>query len=102
MKRILWAAATGCVLAIFPIVVLRLPSDSGIIGSLKWGVSDLAVPGTLVGFLASGGKIDDISQALSSFSNFLFYFILAYLALSVWAKLKNKFSRRPASSDLAG
>jgi hypothetical protein len=90
MSRFFWALLIGCGLTIVPIVVLKLPTDSGIVGSLKWGVTNLMVPGGFVGLIASGGRIDDVNPWLSGFANSLFYFGLAYLSLTVWRRLKSK------------
>lgn len=60
------------------------------VGSLKWGITNLMVPGSLIGYIAAGGRIDDISPWLSVFSNMLLYFGLAYLLLTLWVKLKTK------------
>jgi len=68
----------------------KLLTDSGIIGSLKSGVSELMIPGGFVGLVASGGRIDDINPWPSCLANFLFYFGLAYLLLTVWVRLKSK------------
>ena len=77
-------------LAFLPIAILKLPTDSGMVGSLKSGVSELMIPGGFVGLVASGGRIDDINPWLSCLANFLFYFGLAYLLLTVWVRLKSK------------
>jgi hypothetical protein len=90
MRRFVLALLVGCALALLPIAILRLSSDSGMVGSLKWGVTNLMIPGTLVGYTAAGGRIDDISSWLAAFANILFYFGLAYLLLTVWVKLKTK------------
>jgi hypothetical protein len=60
------------------------------VGSLKWGITNLMIPGTLIGYIAAGGRIDDVSSWLSGFVNMLIYFGLAYLSLTVWVKLKTK------------
>src|ERR1700682_5755344 len=95
MRRLLWAFLTGCAFTIVPVVILKLPSDSGTIGSLKWGVTNFMIPGGFVGLIASGGKIDDINPWVSRFANFLFYFGLAYLSLMVWTGLRSKAGDGP-------
>ena len=93
MRRLFLSLIMGCVVAIFPIAILKLPSDSGVVGSLKWGVTNLMIPGGLIGLMVSGGKIDDISPWVSGFANFVIYFALAYLLLLVWAKFGIKPGR---------
>jgi len=90
MRRLVLALLIGCALSILPIAILKLPSDSGTVGSLKWGITNLMIPGTLIGYIAAGGRIDDVSPWLSGFVNMLVYFGLAYLSLTVWVKLKTK------------
>jgi hypothetical protein len=90
MRRLVIALSIGCVLTILPIAILKLPSDSGMVGSLKWGITNLMIPGTFIGYIAAGGRIDDINPWLSGFANMVFYFGLAYLFLTVWVKLKTR------------
>ena len=92
MRRFVWALLVGCVLSLLPIAILKLPSDSGMVGSLKWGVTNLMIPGTLVGLMVAGGRMDDINPWLSDFANMVFYFGLAYLLLTVWAKFKTRIA----------
>jgi hypothetical protein len=98
MRRLFFPLLIGCTLAFLPIAILKLPTDSGMVGSLKWGVSELMIPGGFVGLVASGGRIDDINPWLSCFANFLFYFGLAYLALTVWVRFKSKSGGSPSIS----
>jgi hypothetical protein len=93
MRRFFLSLTIGCTLAFLPIAILKLPTDSGMVGSLKWGAADIMIPGGYVGLIASGGKIDDINPWLSCFANFLFYFGLAYLSLTAWVRLKSKSGR---------
>jgi hypothetical protein len=98
MRRLFLALLIGCFFAILPIAILKLPSDSGIVGSLKWGVTNLMIPGGFVGLVASGGRIDDINLWVSGLANFLFYFGIAYLSLIVWGRLKPKPGKPPRIS----
>jgi hypothetical protein len=93
MRRFVLALLVGCALSLLPIAILKLPSDSGMVGSLKWGVTNLMIPGSLIGYIAAGGRIDDISSWLAAFANMLFYFGLAYLLLTVWAKFKTRIRK---------
>jgi hypothetical protein len=96
MRRFVLALLMGCALTVLPILILRLPPDSGIVGSLKWGVTNLMIPGTLVGLAVAGGRVDDINPWLSGFANMVFYSGLAYALEVVWAKLKTKSARSKA------
>jgi hypothetical protein len=98
MRRLFLALIIGCVLSILPIAILKLPTDSGMVGSLKWGITNLMVPGGFVGLIASGGRIDDIDPWVSGFANFLFYFAIAYLSLTAWGRLKPKSGELPRIS----
>jgi hypothetical protein len=93
MRRLFLSFIMGCVVMIFPIAILKLPTDSGVVGSLKWGVTNLMIPGGFIGLIVSGGKMDDISPWVSGFANFVIYFALAYILLSVWAKFGIKPGR---------
>ncbi len=64
------------------------------VGSSKWGISNLMIPGGLIGYFAAGGRIDDISSWLSDCANMLFYFGLAYLLLTIWARFKTRSARK--------
>ena len=96
MRRFVLAFLIGCALTILPIAILKLPSDSGMVGSLKWGITNVMIPGTLVGLMVAGGRIDDINPWLSDFANMVFYSGLAYALVVVWAKLKTKSARSKA------
>jgi hypothetical protein len=86
MKRLLYALFTACVVTGLPLMILRLPTDSGIIDSLKWVSTNLLLPGTYLGFIAAGGRIDDISFFIADSINFLFYSVLTYVLLAAWQK----------------
>ena len=90
MRRLLVASLAGCALTILPIAGLKLPTDSGTVGPLRWASANLTIPGAFVGLIASGGRIDDISPWVSDFANFLFFFGLAYLLLMICEGLKSK------------
>jgi hypothetical protein len=60
MRRLFLALLIGCLLSILPIAILKLPTDSGMVGSLKRGITNLMVPGVF-GLIVSGGRIDDIN-----------------------------------------
>jgi hypothetical protein len=98
MRRGVLGLLIGCALTILPIAILRLPSDSGMVGSLKWGITNLMVPGTLVGLMVAGGRMDDINPWLSGFANMVFYSGLAYLLLTVSVRLKTR--SRSKAADL--
>jgi hypothetical protein len=56
---------------------------------LKYAAACVMLLGTFVGFVFSGGRIDDVNQWISGFSNFVFYSGLAYLALTAWIKMRS-------------
>ena len=90
IKRLLFALLLGCILTFTPVWILKLPSDAGFVGSLKWAGSYMAVPGTFVGFITSGGNIDDVNFVVADVANLVFYMALVYLLLSLWARRRDK------------
>ena len=86
MKKLLYASLAGCGFTALPLMILRLPPDSGVIRALKWVGANLLLPGTYVGFVAAGGRIDDIDLLAADSVNFLFYSILTYIVLTVWER----------------
>lgn len=91
MRSVFVATIIGCALTILPIATLKLRTDSALVESLKWVSTNLTIPGGFVGLIASGSRIDDISLRISDLANFLFYFVLAYVLLMIWTRLKSKF-----------
>ena len=81
MKRLLYALLAACGITTVPILLLRLQSDSRLVTTLKSVSSNLLLPGTFLGFVGSGGKIDDISFVFADSINFILYFVLIYLLL---------------------
>jgi large-conductance mechanosensitive channel len=90
MKKLLYASLIACVLTVLPLMALRIQSESGIVNSLKWASSNILLPGTYFGFLAAGGRIDDISFFVADSINFLLYAVVIYLMLAGWEKRKAK------------
>lgn len=84
------ALLLGSVLALAPGWILKLPSDTGFVGSLKWVGSYIDVPGGFVGLIASGGKIDDLNFVIVDISNCVFYSGLVYILLGIWRKQRVK------------
>jgi hypothetical protein len=66
MKRLAIALTLGAILTIFPIAILKLPTDSGMTGTLKWGVTSLMTPGVFVGLVVSGGRVDDVNRWIAA------------------------------------
>jgi hypothetical protein len=95
MMKLFPSLIVGFTLAIVPFVILKLPTDSGMIGSLKWWITNLMIPGNFVGLFAAGDRIDDVNPWLSGLVNFAFYSGLAYLSLMVWVNFKARAGRRP-------
>jgi hypothetical protein len=79
MRRALYASLAAACLIVLLLLILRLPSESGVIGSLKRGSTHLLVPGTYIGFILAGGRIDDISFGIADIFNFVFYAALFYI-----------------------
>ncbi len=71
-------------------MILRLPFDSAVINSLKWASANLLLPGTYFGFVAAGGRIDDISFLVADSTNFIFYSVLSYVLLAAWERYRAK------------
>src|ERR1700688_2830027 len=86
IKRLLQALLANCLLTFVPEWMLKLPSDSGVVGQLKWAGSYVGVPGTFVGFIASGFQIDDINFVVVNIANLVFYLGIAYVLLSIWGR----------------
>ena len=59
------------------------------------------MPGALVAVIVSGWKVHDIDFWVLELGNFAFYFGLAYLTLTIWARLETK-SRRPPRTSADG
>jgi hypothetical protein len=94
VKRLVYASLTACGLTVLALMILRLPSDSGIVNSLKWASSNLLLPGTYFGFVAAGSRIDDISFFVADSINFLLYAVVIYILLAGWEKHKAKSLKR--------
>ena len=90
LKLVLPALLLGSVLAFAPGWILKLPSDTGLIGELKWFGSYISVPGGFVGLIASGAQIDDINFVVVDLTNFVFYSALAYVLLGVWEQRRTR------------
>jgi hypothetical protein len=90
MKRLLYASLIGCALTVLPLIVLWLPSHSGVVNCLKWVCTNLSLPGVYFGFVAAGGRIDDISSLVTDSANFLLYSALIYILLSAWDRRRAK------------
>jgi hypothetical protein len=89
--RIICALAIGSVLAFSPVMLLKVDFDSRLISTLKWGGAYLAIPGTFLGLIASGGRIDDINFRITDVANLAFYGGLAYVSLGFWPhRIKEK------------
>jgi hypothetical protein len=88
MKRSVIAIVVGCLLTIVPIAVIRSISN-GNITSLTFAAANLALPGTLMGLILSGRRIDDVNQWIVGFSNFVFYSGLAYLILTASIRIRS-------------
>jgi hypothetical protein len=97
IKRLLFGLLVGCMFTFGPVWILKLPSDTGLMGSLKWAGSYVAMPGTFVGLVASGGNIDDINFVIADIANLIFYTVLVYLLLSLWSRHSDKV-RQPRPS----
>jgi hypothetical protein len=59
-EKDLYALLTACGVTGLPLMILRLPADSGSVDSPKSVSTNLLLPGYL-GFIAAGGRMDDIS-----------------------------------------
>jgi hypothetical protein len=86
MKRFLYAVLAGCILTFLPLMVMRLSSEAYIVKLLKWGSTTILLPGTFVGFIAAGSKIDDISFVFANLVNLILYSALTYVLLMLSAK----------------
>jgi hypothetical protein len=90
MKRLLYASLTGGGLTVLPLIILWLPSDSNFVDFLKSASTNLLLPGTYFGFVAAGGRIDDISFLVADSFNFLLYSVLIYILLAAWERHRAK------------
>lgn len=99
MKRLFYASLTALGVIVLPLMILRLPSDSGAVNFLKWVSTNLLLPGTYFGFVAAGGRIDDISFLVADSVNLLFYSVLIYVLLIAWERHKAKSGEKPLKPD---
>ncbi len=90
MKRLLCALLIGLALASNPVLMRRLPPDSGLSDALKWAGSFVLIPGALVGWIASGLRFDDLNMTVVGIANLIFYSGLVYFLLGLWGKHRDK------------
>ena len=81
-------------------LVLALPSDSGILNKLKWVCAGLGVPGAAVGIIAASGRMDDASLWIAGSANLVFYSALSYVFLAALDKSKQKRQNATIGEDL--
>src|SRR5229473_7974099 len=89
MRRLLYSAAAGLAFAFSTLMMIEFPvlSPITVVASLQRLFSVLLMPGFFVGFTVSG-NIHVTSSGVVTSANFVFYFALAYLTLTLWSKRK--------------
>jgi hypothetical protein len=88
IKRLFWAALVGILLAGFPLVLLKIPSESVVGRIVGFLVLPFALPGTFIGVIAALGRVHDADLRVIVIANFILYFVVAYIALGVWDRRK--------------
>jgi hypothetical protein len=73
-----------------PLLVLALPSDSGIVNSVKRVCAGLGVPGAAVSIIAASGRMDDASLWVTGSANLVFYSVLSYIFLAFLSNQHNQ------------
>ena len=99
MRRLLYSLAAGCVFAFSTLMMIEFPvlSSITVVASFQRLFSILLMPGFFVGFTVSG-NIHVTNPWVVTAANFVFYFALAYLAVTLWSKLKAKSEARISAS----
>jgi hypothetical protein len=101
MRRLVYSLTAGCVFALSTLMMIEFPilSPSAVVASFQRLFSILLMPGFFIGFSVSG-NIHVTSPWVVTSANFLFYFALAYLTVTLWSKLKAKSeARQPISTS---
>ena len=94
MRRILYSMAAGFAFAFSTLAMIEFPvlSSITVVASLQRFFSILLMPGFLLGY-ATSGNIHVASPVVVTSANFVFYFALAYLTLTLWSKRKSTSER---------
>jgi hypothetical protein len=101
MRRLLYSFAVGCVFALSTLMMIEFPvlSSIEVVALFQRWFSILLMPGFLIGFAVSG-NIHVTSPWVVTSANFVFYFALGYLTVTLWSKIKAKSeARRPISTS---
>jgi hypothetical protein len=95
MRRLIYSFAIGCVFALSTLMMIEFPvlSSITVVATFQRLFSILLMPGFFVGFAVSG-NIHVASPWVGTAANFVFYFALAYLMVTLWSKLKAKSEAR--------
>jgi hypothetical protein len=88
MKRVIASVLFALFFTLIPPAILRLDTETGFVGWCKNVVTYFMVPGTLVGLVLSGFKVDDVNMTFADIANFVFYFLIAYSCLLGWSRYK--------------
>ena len=86
MKRVFHSLAAGCVFAFSTLMLIEFPVLSPIpaVAWLEHLFSVLLMPGFFLGYEISG-NIHVASPVVVTTANFVFYFAVVYLALTLWS-----------------
>ena len=95
MKRLLYSLAAGCVFAFSTLMMIEFPvlSSIAVFAWFERLFSTLLMPGFFIGLTVSG-NVHVTSPWVVTSANFVFYFGLVYVFLTVSGKLKAKSVRR--------
>lgn len=88
LARLLGALTTGCTLAYLPRITSNL-SESGIVGSLKFAIQCLMLPGAAVSLIASRNA-HDVNIWVIEATDVVFYSGLLYAGLTARARRKDR------------
>jgi|SRR5579885_1674560 phosphatidylserine synthase len=104
MRKLLYSLLVGCVIALAPLMISKLPFESGSSHLLKSGSNVLLFPGYAIALVLALGRFHDINFTALEIANVVVYSGLTYLLLRCFAWLKARTRKqRPvtgSSSDV--
>jgi len=103
MRKLLYSLLAGCAVALAPLMISKLPFESGFSHLLKSGSSALLFPGYAIALVLALGRFHDINFTALEVANVAVYSGLTYLLLRGFAWLRARSRKqRPVtrSSDV--
>ncbi len=103
MRKLFYSLLMGCVVGLAPLMISKLPFESGLSHVLKSGSNALLFPGYVIALALALGRFHDINFTALEVANVAVYSGLTYLLLRgfAWFKARTR-KQRPVteSSDV--